>query len=205
MDYSRCPLPDVTFTRLNEHYRPSVRLARLILRNTSISQESGPVRSSAFLVNMNQVFEDFVVVALRDAMGLSARCFPQQCSGRALWLDAEKRIRLKPDLSWWRAGRPVFVGDVKYKRLGAEGARNPDLYQLLAYLIATRLTRGMLVYGESTGPPTIHRVQSDGRQLEVLGLDLNQEPEMVLADLSRLANRIKASVDQPRLTAAGPP
>ena len=39
-----------------------------------------------------------------------------------------------------------FVGDVKYKRLRAPGLQHGDLHQLLAYLTATDLPEGFLIY-----------------------------------------------------------
>ena len=95
---------------------------------------------------MNRVFEDFVVVALREQLRLSDREFVQGARHRSLWLDRGRRVRLKPDLSWWDAGRCVFVGDVKYKRVQVAEIEHPDIYQLLAYSIATNLPGGMLIY-----------------------------------------------------------
>ena len=62
--------------------------------------------------------------------------------GRTIRLDEENALRPKPDLSWWRGRRCLFVGDAKYK-LTEEG-RLSDLYQLLAYCIATGLDSGLL-------------------------------------------------------------
>ncbi len=136
--YDPRQLPDVVYTRLNEHYRPAVELAKLILRSTSFELRHGEVRASAFLVDMNEVFENFVVVALRDVLRLSARTFPQGASGRPLRLDSAERIALKPDLSWWDGGACTFVGDVKYKRVNVAGVEHHDLYQLLAYTVSAR-------------------------------------------------------------------
>ena len=58
---------------------------------------------------------------------------------RDIYLDIDQRVRLRPDLSWWTRGRCEFVGDVKYKRTVAGKVLHPDLYQLLAYTIATDL------------------------------------------------------------------
>ena len=91
---------------------------------------------------MNRVFEDFVVVALREALAVG----PSSCSRRArrrrpLWLDRGRRVRLRPDISWWEGSTCVFVGDVKYKRVQVTEIEHPDIYQLLAYTIATGAPR----------------------------------------------------------------
>ena len=68
-------VPEVTFDRLNEHYRGVVSLARLILRHSAFQSKRGGVRAQGFLMDMNRVFQEFVTVALRDELGLSEREF----------------------------------------------------------------------------------------------------------------------------------
>ncbi len=65
-------------------------------------------------MDMNKVFEEFVRCALREALRLPERFFPEK---PATFLDEGHRVRLEPDLAW-RVGRTWrFVGDAKYKRL----------------------------------------------------------------------------------------
>lgn len=184
-------VPEVGYTRLNEHYRPAVELARLILRATSFELAAGGVRSASFLVDMNQVFEDFVVTALREALGVSDRIFPQGAGGHSLYLDEEHALRLEPDISWWDQGRCVFVGDVKYKRLATAAGQNSDVYQLLAYTVAAHLPGGLLIYARGEAQPALHRVVHAGKELQVVALDLNGEPETLLAQIDAIAARIR--------------
>jgi 5-methylcytosine-specific restriction enzyme subunit McrC len=51
--YDPRQLPDLTYTRLNEHYRPAVELAKLIQRLTSFELRHGRVWASALLFDMN--------------------------------------------------------------------------------------------------------------------------------------------------------
>lgn len=191
VEYDARRLPDVSWNRLNEHYRPAVDLARLILRSGSIELGEGATSSAAFLLDMNAVFEDFVVVALREALGLGPRAFPQGARGRALRLDEGARIRLEPDVSWWEEGRPVFVGDVKYKSIDAVSAPNHDLYQLLAYTVATALDHGLLIYAKGAGEAVTHEVVMSGTRLDVASLDISGPPDTVLAGITLLAQRIQ--------------
>ena len=144
--YGRGSLPRIAWTRLNRHYRPAVDLALLILSSSSIEAIHGGRRANSLLIDMNDVFEDFVVTALREALGLDPAQLVQQGAGIGLFLDQAARVRLRPDLSWWENGRCCFVGDVKYKRLKVAGFLHPDLYQLHAYATATRLPAGLLIY-----------------------------------------------------------
>jgi 5-methylcytosine-specific restriction enzyme subunit McrC len=200
VQYDARRIPDVRWDRLNERFRSATELARLILRSRSLEFQGGKVAGSAFLLDMSGVFEDFVVIALREALGLSERQFPQEAQGRKLFLDEGHRLALKPDLSWWEESRCVFVGDAKYKRTPEiAGVKHPDAYQLLAYTIATDLYQGMLIYaaGEEVGDGySIPRV---GKKLLVRTLDLDQDPDQVLLQIEHLANEIRASAAQARV------
>jgi 5-methylcytosine-specific restriction enzyme subunit McrC len=190
VEYDPRRLPEITWTRLNNRYRPAVELARLILRSTSFDLAHGGVRSNAFLIDMNQVFEDFVVTALREELRLSERAFPQGNRGHWLQLDQASKVRLKPDISWWDGSHCRFVGDVKYKRVNVAGILHPDLYQLLAYTIAADLPGGLLIYAAGEGDPALHEVVNISKELEVVTLDLAGTPEEILAQVEEVAGRV---------------
>lgn len=190
-EYHPKQLPDILYTRLNERYRLPIELARLILQATSIDTGSGAVRSAAFLIDMNWVFEKFVVVALREALGLSAQTLAQGGQGHKFWLDEDFRVPLKPDISWWESGTCCFVGDAKYKRATPDYMPNADLYQLLAYCVATGLPSGMLIYAAGECKDVVHLVRHAGKELHVVSLKLNQEPDAILNDVRGLAARVK--------------
>ena len=192
VEYPRIAIPQVSFNRLNRHYEPAVLLARLILRSTSIELRRGGLRASSFLVDMNKVFEDFMVRALRETLGVTEPEFPQGASGRRMFLDCDGKVRLEPDLSWWRGGRCVFVGDLKYKKARDQRVPNADIYQLLAYTIAADLAGGLLVYAQGEKPPTVHTVRHAGKRLEVMAIDLSGAPEQILAEADRIAGRIRS-------------
>jgi 5-methylcytosine-specific restriction enzyme subunit McrC len=189
VEYDPRRLPEVSWNRLNSHYRPAVELAKLILRSSSIELRQGQTQSATFLVDMNKVFEDFVVVALREALQLSEGQFPQGL-GRSR-LDRAGRVRLEPDISWWEDGDCVFVGDVKYKKVRAEGVNNPDLYQLLAYVVANRLPVGLLIYAAGEDEPAVHEIVYIDRRIEVMTLDLLGDPDRILGQIQQVAQRVE--------------
>jgi 5-methylcytosine-specific restriction enzyme subunit McrC len=191
VEYDSRWLPEICYDRLNVHYRPAVELAKLILRSVSFELADGHIQAAAFLVDMNKVFEDFVVVALREALHLSERVFPQGASDRWLWLDKARTVRLQPDLSWWQGASCTFIGDVKYKRVKAVGVEHPDLYQLLAYVTATNLPGGLLVYAAGEGEPVTHQIVHFGKELEVVTLDLCGSPSEILDRVRKLARRVE--------------
>jgi 5-methylcytosine-specific restriction enzyme subunit McrC len=184
-------VPEISWDRLTERFRPPTELARLILQSRSLEFRGGEVAGAAFLLDMSGVFEDFVVVALREALGLTERQFPQQARGRKLFLDREERLALEPDLSWWKGDRCVFVGDAKYKRTPqTAGVKHPDAYQLLAYTTATGLAAGTLIYAAGEEPARSYSIPQAGKTLEVRTLDLDQPPDDVLADVVHLAENL---------------
>ena len=185
-------IPEVKFDRLNEHYREVVTLARLILRHTSIETGRGAVRANGFLMDMNEVFQEFVTRALREELGLSDRVFRSDRRLPPIHLDAADRIRLKPDLSWWNGPTCTFVGDAKYKRVKNEQVPNADLYQLLAYTTALDLPGGLLIYAEGEANDVVHRVLHAGKQLEVATLDLSGSIDNLRAEIGKLAERVRA-------------
>lgn len=198
--YTRSSLPEVTYTRLNERYRPAVELGIRILQATSFDLEGRGLTARGFLVDMNALFEDFVSTALREELGLSPKSFPRTSRGHRLTLDEAGRIGLEPDISWWSGGRCLFVGDVKYKRSSGGLGKHPDYYQLLSYLAATGLPEGMLIYAAGEAEPGVYRVRHLGKRLEVVALDLSARPQDVMAQIRGLAARIADSAHERNLS-----
>ena len=133
----------VVYTRLNEHYRPALRLARLVLANLTLQDAVGVTQASSFMVDMNELFERFVTERLRRA--LRGRLdIKAQHNGN---LDQERSVTIRPDLLFSANGSPRFVADIKYKLTDDTAAgRNADYYQLLAYTTALDLPEGVLIY-----------------------------------------------------------
>lgn len=175
----------VVLTRLNRHYAPALRLAQLILRWASLVDRAGRRQASAFLVDMNKVFEEFLEQRLRRV--LSGRL--QVLGQLRTWLDVERHVPMRPDLVFRREDRPVYVADAKYK-LAPEGvARQSDYYQLLAYCTALRLREGMLVYGHEDGehPPLEVTARGTGVRLVTHRLPLGGTRAEIDAAVTDLA------------------
>ena len=192
--YRRGATPEVRYTRLNEHYRPAVELARLIIDNSSLELFHGEVAGAAFLIDMNKVFEQFLYVALREALDLPATQWKQ---GASLHLDEGEDIKMQPDLSWRIRARPAFVGDAKYKKLESEAFKHADVYQMLAYCTAADLPSGLLVYAKDENEPRSYRIKHAGKTIEIASLDLTGSPEAILSEARRLADRVRAHTYMP--------
>jgi 5-methylcytosine-specific restriction enzyme subunit McrC len=180
-------LPDIT--RLNLRYEPALRLAALILERASIATEAGDVRSASFVFDMNQVFEDFLSTALTEALLPHGGVVRLQY--RREFLDHERALRLKPDITWWRRGHLKAVVDAKYKQLKDERFPNADAYQMLAYCAGLAQERGFLVYARDPEQRSrTHRVRDGRTMIEVRAIDLQATPDEVLQQVSDLAAEV---------------
>ncbi len=190
MHFLPANVPDILFTPLNRHYQAAISLAILILRSASLDLGTGGIRGSALLIDMNDVFERFVRTALRLALEVGVERFPERRP--SLRLDEAGVVPLKPDLCLLADQRITWIGDAKYKRLPSGAYINADLYQLLAYTVATGLPTGTLIYAADEGVSTAeHVVLHAGKRLHVVGLDLSAPPAAICRQIELLADRIR--------------
>jgi 5-methylcytosine-specific restriction enzyme subunit McrC len=195
--YDPRALPTFRFDRRTERFRGSAALARLILRSRSVDARSGQITGTAFLLDLAQVFEGFVVVALEEKMRGDEGELVRHAKGRALYLDAGRALKLEPDISWWNGSSCSFVGDVKYKRTRqASGAHHPDVYQLLAYTTATKRRRGLLVYAasddvEASQTTGQHHIVHVDKTIEIRTLDLDVRPDALLEQIDEIVAEIR--------------
>ena len=193
-EFSPRQVPEVAFDRLNGHYREIVALSRLILEHNAFQVERGTVRAPGLLIDMIKLFQDFVTVALREALGVARGRFGESAIDT---LDVPStggrgKVRLRPDLVWRDGSRCVFVGDAKYKRIDDERMRNADLYQLLAYVTALDLPGGILVYAKGEAEVAAYEVRHSGKLLRVSALDLSGSLDSVLHRVHGVAEQVRA-------------
>ena len=192
LEFPPANVPNVTFNRLNDHYRGVVGLSRLILRHSAFESGRGNVRATGFLMNMNNLFQEFVTQALREVLGVSDSILRSDKSmPRSVHLDETNRIRLKPDLSWWDGHVCRFVGDAKYKRIPHSHVPNADLYQILAYTTALDLPGGLLIYAKGEAAEATYLVQHSGKRIEVAALDLSGTLDQILARIECIAHKVR--------------
>lgn len=189
VDFAPKDVPNVTFDRLNEHYRGVVGLSRLILRHSAFESKRGAVRATGFLMDMNVLFQEFVTVALGEALGVSERVFLETYIDT---LDRGGKVKLKPDLTWWEGSECIFVGDAKYKRIENESVPNADLYQLLAYVTVLDLPGGLLIYAQGEAETATYTVRHSGKRLDVVALDLRGSLDAVFKRVDFIADKIRA-------------
>ncbi|MFE0852001.1 McrC family protein [Streptomyces mutabilis] len=176
-------------TRLNTRYHNVLRLAQVMLDGASAEHAPGGLQIDGFLFDMNRLFEDFVSVALREALRDSGRTARLQDSHH---LDEASAIRMRPDFVLYGPdGVPCAVADAKYKAESRGGYSDADLYQMLAYCTALGLEEGHLVYAKGNASHAAHRVRHADIVIHQHALDLDQEPAGLLADIAQVARRMR--------------
>ena len=98
------PVPLWQPTRLNARYHAALRIASLVLDATSVEHETGNVAVNGFLLDMPLLFEQFITVALREA--ITAR-FGGRVEGQVrYYLDQAGQVPLRPEHRSGRSAAP---------------------------------------------------------------------------------------------------
>ena len=187
---SGAPLPPWKATRMNLRYHAVLRLAELILRNASAETGEGRQQAASFVVDMAQVFEDFVGTALRGAMS----AYPGELRLRfnALLSEAVRdsdRLSVRPDAVHMLGGRPVVAYNAKYRAASDAGASlTADHYQMLAHCTALAVPTAWLVYA-GKGETKLRRILNTDIDIVEFPLDLSQPPSDILAAVRDLAHQ----------------
>jgi len=208
-------LPPWNRTRLNERYQPALRLAELVLRNTSAEARLGGVRVAAFVVPMWQVFEDFVGTAIAESL----RRYPGRTQTRPQFvccLDEAQpgrepgAITMALDAVHLVHGVPRLIFDAKYKTEDPRGRYpNADHYQMLAYCTALSVPVAWLVYAQGSRSQTVRAIKNTMISIVECSLDLRAEPRDLLRQVDELARYAWSEMERalpedtkPRVSAA---
>ena len=69
---------------------------------------------------------------------------------------------------------------------------NADVYQMLAYLTALQLTRGLLVYAAGEDVPHSITIPFADKRILIRTIDVSQAPNNVLTQIAKLASLIRS-------------
>lgn len=152
----------IILTYLNARYAPLLNLARFFLRGWAPHLASGRTGTFAFVVDMNQVFEAFIVNFIcrhRDVIlpdELQTADLLGQSVGAARYLahvGGQQVFRLRPDLACREGQRFLVLVDAKYKRLNpteaGAGIAQADFYQMYAYAHRYHSEQVILLYPQT--------------------------------------------------------
>jgi 5-methylcytosine-specific restriction enzyme subunit McrC len=139
-------LREISFHRLNERYRPALRVAGLLLENLTFTGTTGDEPYLGYLVDMNWLFEKYVGTVLKRNLEGSRISVALR---RHHPLDRKGRVTTEPDHLILVEGMPVLVLDSKYKI----SKQQEDIYQVLAYCHALSLDRAYLIHPPGEDAP----------------------------------------------------
>jgi 5-methylcytosine-specific restriction enzyme subunit McrC len=134
----------ITYHRLNEHYREAHTLAWLILEGLNAVKDllaSGRTRCFAFLLDMNQLFERFVYRLISGLLTGSPYQVSYQRADRSIIWNANTNLpysRVIPDLLVRAKETPsgCLAIDAKYKLYDERKISPADVYQSFLYAYA---------------------------------------------------------------------
>jgi len=163
----------------------------------SLSEEEGPHEFVSFLLDMNRLFERFVgrmFIRELDVAFANVELQSQWALGRKRRSDGTIRPwgRIRPDIELRRLGQPICVLDTKYKPTSAEQVQNPDVYQVLAYCTARKVSYGGLIYPRSEFKEEDEiAVQYSPIRIRRFPIDLNVPSEQLLPEGMDLVKRVR--------------
>ena len=179
-------------TRLNQRYEPLLNLARLFLTGGALQLAAGQLTTFAFVFDMNQLFEAFLVNFIRRHRLQILPPDLQDCEllpqsrGATFYLartGTTPIFQLRPDLAFRQGqGFPLLL-DAKYKRLDQAdtklGVSQADFYQMHAYAYRYNCPRVLLVYPQTAGmPEPLSRrftLENDNRTIVAATVDVRAE------------------------------
>jgi 5-methylcytosine-specific restriction enzyme subunit McrC len=176
-------------TRLNQHYWDSMKLAALIVAGNGFSESVGSIEIHGFSIEMHKVFEDFVAKQLDSRIKNSSNYVLAQ---KRLALDTKGIYHERPDVIWYRNGKPFQVIDTKYKKPEGDSEKRDsmqDLRQVISYASLLGLKEAHLIYGVAGDVRSI-TTRQEGITVYSHGLDLGKSPTEINAQLDRIVERL---------------
>jgi 5-methylcytosine-specific restriction enzyme subunit McrC len=176
----------IAYGRRNQHYKTAHTLSALLLRHAGFTDvfdsRLGVVRT--FLVNMNELFEQFIERLVTEALSGSPFHVSGQDPLRAVIRNdatGQSYAQVRPDLvvTEIQAGARVPF-DTKYKRYDLNKVATADIYQTFLYAYALGVDakrRAAIIHpttdGGTLGTLSVHSTDGHpGAHISVIGIDV---------------------------------
>ena len=161
----------IEYTPLNEHYRPILALCELLLRDSSLDEETiGEKTAISFLVDMNLLFEKFVINFMKETIKNNHILIEEQKLEYADLID--NKLPLKLDILISYNKKPILILDTKY----IEYQNDPEtkhIAQLALYSNSTGVKNCCLIYAGKTKEKTHSYFLHQGIKLDIISFDLH--------------------------------
>jgi 5-methylcytosine-specific restriction enzyme subunit McrC len=138
----------IEYSPVNQHYKKILSLCDLFFQNSSIEQRIGERNVNSFLIDMNLLFEKFIVSIIRKSpFGLEIH------EQKREFADLSNQLEFKLDIVVSIKGKPLLILDTKYKEYGNKPEAS-DVEQILTYsTIAGVKNCGLIYPGKRNIPP----------------------------------------------------
>lgn len=191
---------DGSYHRLNEHYRDAHGLARLILQGLGTRDLLAPGATScfAFLLDMNRLFEDFVVRFVQHAVEATAGEVRYQARDRSIIWDVgtgRPYAAVIPDVLIRRRDGLIIPVDAKYKLYDERRIAPSDIYQCFLYASA---------YASLSTPRALLIYPGAGPGVSQIRLQLRVPPRPMLGEVLALGVPIAPAIAEARRRHSGP-
>lgn len=140
-----------TLDRRSNHYRPALSLIAAFVQSSHLNPQSkGEMPITAFVLDMNRLFEAFITRYLQKQAPSNMIVRSQDVHhGVLTYLDNPngwKHPTLRPDLVFLHCGKPLAIGDAKYRDHQQNPPSADELYQLVTYGLAYPLPEPRQVF-----------------------------------------------------------
>ncbi|GAA4079183.1 McrC family protein [Flavobacterium cheonanense] len=139
---------EATFTKVPKNrktapYETALAIARLIILNYAPNVSSGNERMLALLFDMNSLWEEYVLIRLKQAAPKEVTIYGQE--SKTFW----KTISIRPDIVIEK-GSQKYIIDTKWKNIDYSEPSTNDLRQMYVYNDYWKSDKAMLLYPSNT-------------------------------------------------------
>ncbi len=114
-------------TRKTAPYETALAIARLIILNYAPNVSSGNERMLALLFDMNSLWEEYILIKLKQAVPDGVSVYGQD--SKRFW----KNISIRPDIVIENDKKETFIVDTKWKNIDYSKPSTQDLRQMYVY------------------------------------------------------------------------
>ena len=163
----------IEYTPLNEHYRTILTLCELFLKDSSIDEENiGEKTAISFLIDMNKLFEKFVVNILRETLPQIDHKYEIQ-EQKKEYPDIQKELELRLDILINHNNKPLIILDTKYMEFDNKPSSS-HLAQMNLYSDIKKVRNCGLIF-PGTNKNKLYQLERIGLNLYILFFDIQAE------------------------------
>lgn len=171
----------IRLSRNEIHYEKAIQWARMILFELKPKLSFGNLRCQCFLVNMQQLFEEYVSKKLCD-LAPAFGCTIESQSRSKFW----RKRSIRPDMVLTTSEGENIILDTKWKLLRNREPEDADLKQIYIYNRFFNAQKGVLIYPSQNElesyAANFHSTGANAISCEIAFVDLFDKNEQKLSD-----------------------